>query len=629
MDRRAASMAETAKHLSNPQDIQAMQQRLVTGVQNGSIQPYVAIPLIQQLTQRLTEAKAQAAKAAMGGGMPQGQGAAPSAPIAQQVMQQAEQSQGQGIPALSSNLPQSYAGGGIIAFEDGGEVDDGAQRFQVGGTAQVPQLSYDELMKLFRTDPALAKEAVTRAAAMGTPATSTAGFTPYRAGQLTGQAARSGLSGAGNLLSRGLVGTIGGPATLGIGALLTPSSLVDDQAALAALRGEGYRGQPYDVVSARKALEAAGLDPNKAPVQPATPVVAPYNPETATRRSDYTDKPYPTTGATRSGDDATGTGTGGTGIGSFKPPVLPTLTLPTAAPLTNYQDALKDAPKKAQDASEKAVKEAEEKYTNFDKPGEEAREKRFSTREAAQEKDSAINRALNLMNVGFGIAGSKERTTAGALGKEGREGIQNLIQGEAANRAAKNRLEDLRDNFEQQKTAAKKGNYQAAQAAGQRAADDARAYTQLNMQATHFGNTEANQRLQTEQQGKLGAAQLNQQGVLGLAGLDLQGRQLLNTTAYQNRSLDMMEKRYAAMDTAAKARMKQVQVGAFNKFNELVAPQINSQLTKEYGANWRTGQDPRSLEAQMKFKQQQNAYVLDALGQHDERTANLKDSTDL
>jgi hypothetical protein len=628
MDRRAASMAETAKHLSNPQDIQAMQQRLVTGVQNGSIQPYVAIPLIQQLTQRLTEAKAQAAKAAMGGGMPQGQGAAPSAPIAQQVMQQAEQSQsqGQGIPALSSNLPQSYAGGGIIAFEGGGEVDDGAQRFQVGGTAQVPQLSYDELMKLFRTDPALAKEAVARAAAMGTPATPTAGFTPYRAGQLTGQAARSGLSGAGNLLSRGLVGTIGGPATLGIGALLTPSSLVDDQAALAALRGEGYRGQPYDVVSARKALEAAGLDPNKAPVQPATPVVAPYNPETATRRSDYTDERSGGT-ATRSGGDATGTG--GTGIGSFKMPLLAGMKeIPTPV-LTDLNEIVKGTDAKTKTATERAVRSAQTELEGFDEPGNKAREEKYGKREAAQEKDSAINRALNLMSVGFGVAGSKERSVAGALGKEGREGIAALIQGEAANRAAKNKLEDARDNFEQQKIAAKKGNYQAAQAAGQRASDDARAYTQLNMQATHFGNTEANQRFQTEQQGALGAAQLNQQGVLGLAGLDLQGKQLLNTTAYQNRSLDMMEKRYAAMDTAAKARMKQVQVGAFNKFNELVAPQINSQLTKEYGANWRTGQDPRSLEAQMKFKQQQNAYLLDALGQHDERMANLKDSTDL
>jgi hypothetical protein len=42
-------------------------------------------------------------------------------------MQQAAQ-EGQGIEALPSNLPQEYAGGGIIAFEGGGEV----QRFNEG-----------------------------------------------------------------------------------------------------------------------------------------------------------------------------------------------------------------------------------------------------------------------------------------------------------------------------------------------------------------------------------------------------------------------------------------------------------------------------------------------------------------
>jgi hypothetical protein len=426
---------------------------------------------------------------------------------------------------------------------------------------------------MFRSASEAPKSIVTPTATPTAPAAPTAPATsgPYRAGQAVGQAVRGGTSGAGNLLSRGLIGTIGGPATGGIFAALTPSPLGDDQAVLAALRGEGYRDQPYDVLNARKILEAAGMDPNKAPVQPATPAATPYDPKTATLRSQYTNEPYPTTGNTRSGDAATGTG--GAGIGSFKPPVLPTLTLPTAAPLTDYQDVLKGAPKIAQDASEKAVKEAEEKYTNFDKPGEEAREKRFSTREAAQEKDSAISRALNLMSVGFGVAGSKERSVAGALGKEGREGIQNLIQGEAANRAAKNRLEDLRDNFEQQKTAAKKGNYQASQAAGQRAADDARAYTQLNMQATHFGNTEANQRLQTTQQGTLGAAQLNQQGILGLAELGLKGQQLAQTgalgrdqIALGREKLDIIKGQIAAGDKRAKAALANVERQAYAAF---------------------------------------------------------------
>jgi hypothetical protein len=127
MSRRAASMAAMAKRATNPQDIQAIQKNLVDGVQNGSIQPYVGIPLIQELTQRLTEVKAQMAQTMAGSGMqqpPQGQQAPP---IAQQVMQQAAQ-ESQGLQSLPSNLPQEYAGGGIIAFEHGGEV----QRFNEG-----------------------------------------------------------------------------------------------------------------------------------------------------------------------------------------------------------------------------------------------------------------------------------------------------------------------------------------------------------------------------------------------------------------------------------------------------------------------------------------------------------------
>jgi hypothetical protein len=114
-------MAAMAKRATNPQDIQAIQKNLVDGVQNGSIQPYVGIPLIQELTQRLTEVKAQMAQTMAGAGMPQPPQGQQAPPIAEQVMQQAAQ-ESQGLESLPSNLPQEYAGGGIIAFEHGGEV---------------------------------------------------------------------------------------------------------------------------------------------------------------------------------------------------------------------------------------------------------------------------------------------------------------------------------------------------------------------------------------------------------------------------------------------------------------------------------------------------------------------------
>ena len=41
MDRRAAEMAQMAQHAKNPQEIQAIQQHLIAGVQDGSIKPYI------------------------------------------------------------------------------------------------------------------------------------------------------------------------------------------------------------------------------------------------------------------------------------------------------------------------------------------------------------------------------------------------------------------------------------------------------------------------------------------------------------------------------------------------------------------------------------------------------------
>jgi hypothetical protein len=524
-------MAAMAKRANNPQEIQAIQKSLVAGVQNGSIQPYVGIPLIQELTKKLTEAKAQMAQSMAGAGMPQ---APQGAPIAQQVMQQAVQTdQSQGLEALPSNLPQEYAGGGIIAFEEGGPVE----RYQNQGftgmgnvgtpySATNPNAAMGEFLRklgmspaefanarpeaqknildMFRSASEAPKPMATPTAAPTAP-TAPATSGPYRAGQAVGQAMRGSTTGAGNFLSRGLIGTIGGPATGGIFAALTPSPLGDDQAVLAALRGEGYRDQPYDVVNARRVLEAAGMDPNKAPVKPAIPMATPYDPATATRRSMFEGQAQPPASAADKVPQV--------GIPSLK---LPTMKEAAAPVLTDLDALTKKLPAETKTAVEAKVTEMQDKLEAMDKPGFDIREEKLGKRETGLEKDIAINRALGLISTGLGVAGSKERSLAGALGNEGRQGIADLIRGEAANRAAKDRLDDARDNFEQQKVAAKKGNYQAAEAAGNRAADDLRAGTQLTMTGAHYGNTEANQRLQLEQQGVISKAQLEQQGILGL-----------------------------------------------------------------------------------------------------------------
>jgi hypothetical protein len=565
MSRRAASMAAMAKRATNPEEIQAIQQSLVAGVQNGSIQPYIGIPLIQDLTKKLTEAKASMAQNVAGAGMPQPPAGGP--PIAQQVMQQAAQAdQSQGVEALPSNLPQSYAGGGIIAFEGGGEVE----RYQSGGTPAGRFLS--GIGQSFSEADEAAKLRNQLQMKYG-PASALPGLFMNQTDEQR-QTAKDVAAALPNLTLEQLkqLNEQG------------PSGLSFVNPALAASQGIPTPAQ-------QGAYPGGSAPPNIKNVSRAAPAVS---------------------------------SVGGGGGGGSKMPVLAGMEKIPVPTLTDYSTFTAGMPEKTKAASEAAVKASQTELEGFDKPGFEAREGRLSQRETAQEKDSAIGRALNLMSLGFGIAGSKERSLAGALGKEGREGIVDLIKGEAANRAAKDRLEDARDNLKQQEVAAKKSNYQAAQAAGERAADNLYKSQDFTMKAAHYGNTEALQRYNIQGDQAYRGAAIGQ----GIAELGLKQQQLAQTGAFQNKQLNMMEKRYAAMDKQAQARMQQVHAGAKAKFYETEAPRLEAQLVDLYGKNWRVGTDPKSLEAQMKYKQAQNAYIIDALGQHD-ASMTAPDASDL
>jgi hypothetical protein len=85
--------------------------QLNTAVKNGTIPAYIGVPLIQEKMKAKQAAQAMVAQ----------DQAQP--PIAQQVMEQADVSTG--LEKLQSNLPQQgYAGGGIVAFADGGLAPD-------------------------------------------------------------------------------------------------------------------------------------------------------------------------------------------------------------------------------------------------------------------------------------------------------------------------------------------------------------------------------------------------------------------------------------------------------------------------------------------------------------------------
>jgi len=533
-----------------------------------------------------------------------------------------------GVESLTSNLPQSYTGGGIIAFEGGGKVER-YQNTGFTGTAQVGQLGYDQLMKLFQTDPQLAKEAALRAgptgarflAALGTGAqAANMALIPTAAG-LPATMFATGVTGGmspeqrAGMYSNPMVSAMSGDT--GIGAAIQNAPNMEKPT-----MGSGEQIMnalsffPKTLISApgdKANPKGYGLTrlfaPNDAP-----PAVAP----TATPAATGPIIPYGQSKVNLLGGNTGGAGAGGGagGGGGFKMPVLQGFTPSDTPTLEDYHNITKELPKKLQDASEKAVKATQSQLEEFDKPLE-AKGARLEGREAQLAKDSEISRWLAVVKGGIATLGGTSKNAAENIGKGFNVGIDEAIRGEAANRAAKDRLEDAKDRFDEQKIAAKKGNLQAAQQAGQRAADDLRQATQLTMTGAHYGNTEALNRYQTEQQGRFQQASLDQSGKLGIAGLMMQDKQLAQTGAFQQAQLAANEKRFAAMDKASQARMMQVRATAFGKFNETVAPQLNAQLTSEYGKNWRTAQDPRSLQAQTLFKQAQNAYIIDALGQHD------------
>lgn len=113
---------------------------ILKGVQSGSIPSYVGIPLIEKKTKEAQKMQAmQALMRQMEGG--------PPSTVTDQVMQAADQvtrpenpltptslatgrqrpAPNMGIEMAQSNMPQEYAGGGIVAFADEGLVeDDGA-----------------------------------------------------------------------------------------------------------------------------------------------------------------------------------------------------------------------------------------------------------------------------------------------------------------------------------------------------------------------------------------------------------------------------------------------------------------------------------------------------------------------
>lgn len=106
-------------------------EQLTQAVRNNIIPAYIAVPIIQD---KLNQKKMMEASMAMAQPSPKQQ-----PPVAQQVMAEAQAPQG--VEALPSNLPTSMASGGIVAFDDGGEVERYADQGLVGAPAYGMQFS--------------------------------------------------------------------------------------------------------------------------------------------------------------------------------------------------------------------------------------------------------------------------------------------------------------------------------------------------------------------------------------------------------------------------------------------------------------------------------------------------------
>jgi hypothetical protein len=169
IDYHAQSLADTALSAKDPQIIQSILGNLTKSIQNGTVKPYVGIPLVQSINDHLQTVSQQANMMAALRSAPQ---VPPEQSIGSQTLASAEPSQG--IDTAQSNLPTQMAGGGIVAFDDGGEVESYANK------GYVAPIDYDPVEEYRRTRQLGQENLLARAYGKPTQSITAAGIkTPY------------------------------------------------------------------------------------------------------------------------------------------------------------------------------------------------------------------------------------------------------------------------------------------------------------------------------------------------------------------------------------------------------------------------------------------------------------------
>lgn len=171
IDYHAQSLADTALSAKDPQIIQSILGNLTKSIQDGAVKPYVGIPLVQSINEHLQSVSQQANMMAALSKAPQ---VAPEQSIGSQTLASAEPSQG--IDAAQSNLPTQMAGGGIVAFADGGDIEHYASKGYVAPT------DYDPIEEYRKTRELGQENALAKSFAKPTRSVTEAGITtPYDA----------------------------------------------------------------------------------------------------------------------------------------------------------------------------------------------------------------------------------------------------------------------------------------------------------------------------------------------------------------------------------------------------------------------------------------------------------------
>jgi hypothetical protein len=417
-----------------------------------------------------------------------------SAPPPQQMAPQQQMlPEDQGIGTLPARNMQNFAGGGIVAFEEGGDVPGYAEGVFTGGTtARVGQLSYEQLVKLFQTDPELARQAALRAGPAG-----------QRFLEYAQKAARA----AGVPAIVGELGTIASIKANRDVARMTPEQrkALSSNPMLSAMSGDaglaasiqnapdmekptmGYFDQmgkvlqfiPKTLVGApgdKDSPKGYGLtrlfadgDPAPAPAPAAANAAAapiPYDPKTATRRSMFVDPPIDkrrSPAASAGPSDASAAPASAAGLPAisqtgFQRTVIPDINV--ADQLKLYNDAM---PKTIVDpmaaeriaindaASQVAAKQlsAFEQEVQNRKPAFEERLKKLDEKETRVNTMEDRNLNMALVEAGLSMMSGESQYAFVNIGKGAQVGTKAYIEGQAKVEAARDKLDEAKARIEE------------------------------------------------------------------------------------------------------------------------------------------------------------------------------------